>query len=54
MSQSLSMTPAMAAGVIGELWDMGNLFDAVTEHANRQKRDAGLGKLISRLREGER
>jgi IS1 family transposase len=46
---SLGCTPAMAAGVIGELWDMGNLLDAVTEHANRKKRDAGLAKLIEKL-----
>jgi IS1 family transposase len=47
---SLNCTPAMAAGVIGELWSMGNLFDAVTQHAERQKRDARLAKLIDKLR----
>jgi IS1 family transposase len=47
--RTLGCTPAMAAGVIGELWDMGKLFDAVTDHANRQKRDAGLAKLIRKL-----
>ena len=30
----------MAAGVIGELWDMDRLFDAVTQHAERQERAA--------------
>jgi IS1 family transposase len=47
---TLGCTPAMAAGVIGELWDMDRLFDAVTEHAQRKVRDARLGKLIDRLR----
>jgi IS1 family transposase len=47
--RSLGCTPAMAAGVIGELWDMDRLFDAVTEHANRKVRDARLEKLIERL-----
>jgi hypothetical protein len=48
--RSLGCTPAMAAGVIGELWDMDRLFDAVTQHADRQKRDARLAKLIDKLR----
>ena len=33
---TLGCTPAMAAGVIGELWQMEELFDAVTVHANRK------------------
>jgi hypothetical protein len=40
----------MAAGVVGELWDMDRLFDAVAEHANRKVRDARLSKLIGKLR----
>ncbi len=47
--RTLGCTPAMAAGVIGELWDMDRLFDAVAEHANRNVRDARLEKLIRRL-----
>jgi IS1 family transposase len=47
--RTLGCTPAMAAGVVGELWDMDRLFDAVTEHANRKVRDARLGKLLGRL-----
>jgi IS1 family transposase len=49
MHRTLGCTPAMAAGVIGELWNMEELFDAVTEHANRKKLDARLSKLIDRL-----
>jgi len=48
--RTLGCTPAMAAGVIGELWNMDELFDAVTEHAERRRRDAQLEKLIDRLR----
>jgi IS1 family transposase len=47
--RSLGCTPAMAAGIVGELWDMDRLFDAVTEHANRKVRDARLERLIDRL-----
>jgi IS1 family transposase len=48
--RTLGCTPAMAAGVIGELWSMEELFDAVTRHAERQKRDARLAKLVDKLR----
>jgi hypothetical protein len=51
MHRTLRSTPAMAAGVIGELWDMGRLFDAVAEHSRRRVRDARLAKLIERLRD---
>ena len=51
--RSLGCTPAMAAGVVGELWDMDRLFDAVTEHAQRKVRDARLAKLIERLNRDE-
>jgi IS1 family transposase len=47
---SLRCTPAMAAGIVDKLLDVGDLFDVVTEHAQRQKRDARLAKLIDRLR----
>jgi hypothetical protein len=50
MHGSLKCTPAMAAGVIGELWSMDDLFDAVTQHAERRKLDARLNKLAERLR----
>jgi hypothetical protein len=43
----------MAAGVIGELWDMDRLFDAVTEHAQRKVRDARLETLLNRLSRNE-
>jgi hypothetical protein len=49
MHTTLKATPAMAAGVIDRLWSMDDLFDAVTGHANRKKRDAGLERLIDRL-----
>jgi IS1 family transposase len=49
--RSLGCTPAMAAGVVGELWDMDRLFDAVTEHANRKVRDARLARLLDKPRE---
>jgi IS1 family transposase len=47
--RSLGCTPAMAAGVVSELWDMDKLFDAVTQHAERKRRDAQVAKLIDRL-----
>jgi IS1 family transposase len=47
--RTLGCTPAMAAGVVGELWDMDRLFDAVSQHAERKRRDAHLAKLIDRL-----
>jgi IS1 family transposase len=47
--RTLGCTPAMAAGVVGELWNMDKLFDAVSHHAERQRRDAQLTKLIDRL-----
>ncbi len=40
----------MAAGVIGELWSTDELFDAVTQHAERKRRDARLAKLIERIK----
>jgi len=46
--RSLGCTPAMAAGVVGELWDMDRLFDAVTQHAQRKVRDARLTRIIDR------
>ncbi|HEV3302703.1 MAG TPA: hypothetical protein VG055_23830 [Planctomycetaceae bacterium] len=51
---TLGCTPAMAAGVIGELWDMGRLFDAVTQHAEQKRRDAQLAKLVRKLKDGDR
>jgi IS1 family transposase len=52
--RTLGCTPAMAAGVVGELWNMEELFEAVTHHTERQKRDARLAKLIHKLGEGAR
>jgi hypothetical protein len=54
MHGTLKCTPAVAAGVIDQLWDMGDLFDAATEHFERQKRDARLAKLMERLGRGKR
>jgi IS1 family transposase len=51
--RSLGCTPAMAAGVVGELWRMEELFDAVAKHAELKRRDAGLAKLIERLNRPE-
>ena len=39
----------MAAGVIGELWDMDRLFDAVMEHANRKVRDGAAGETFEKI-----
>jgi IS1 family transposase len=50
---SLKVTPAMAAGVVGELWDMDELYNAVTQHAERKRKDAQLAKLIHRLRRND-
>ncbi len=48
----------MAAGVIDRPWGMGDLFDAVTEHAAQVKakaaRDRRIQWLIDRLRRGEK
>src|SRR5580704_11662926 len=51
--RSLGCTPAMAAGVVGELWRMEELFDAVTAHAQRKVRDARLARLLDRLNRPE-
>jgi len=50
MHSSLKATPAMAAGVIDRLWSMDDLFNAVTEHADRKRKAARLERLIARLR----
>jgi IS1 family transposase len=54
---SLKCTPAMAAGVIDRLWGMGDLFDAVTEHAAearaKAKRERWIQRLIDRLQQGD-
>jgi IS1 family transposase len=51
--RTLSCTPAMAAGVIGELWSMDDLFDAVNQHVERKRKDAQLEKLVKRLNRHE-
>jgi hypothetical protein len=55
---TIRCTPAMAAGVIDRLWGMGDLFDAVTDHAAQVKakarRDARIERLIRKLQAGER
>ncbi len=48
---SLKCTPAMAAGVIDRLWSMDDLFEAVTSHAERKRRDAKIARLIAKLQE---
>jgi hypothetical protein len=48
--RTLRCTPAMAAFVTDRLWSMNDLFDVVTEHAERKRRDAQLAKLIERLK----
>ncbi|HEV8066230.1 MAG TPA: hypothetical protein VGP76_00745 [Planctomycetaceae bacterium] len=54
---TIRCTPAMAAGVIDRLWGMGDLFDAVTEHAAQVKakaaRDRRIQRLINRLQRPE-
>jgi IS1 family transposase len=54
---TIRCTPAMAAGVIDRLWGMGDLYDAVTEHAadvaTKAKRDRRIQRLIDRLQRGE-
>jgi len=54
---SLKCTPAMAAGVVDQLWSMGDLYNAVTEHAAKErakaKRDRWIQRLIDRLQRGE-
>jgi IS1 family transposase len=54
---SLKCTPAMAAGVIDRLWGMGDLYDAVTEHAAKErakaKRERWIQRLIDKLQSGE-
>jgi IS1 family transposase len=52
---TIRCTPAMAAGVIDRLWGMGDLYDAVTEHAAqvvaKRRRDRRIDRLIRKLRE---
>jgi hypothetical protein len=52
---TLGCTPAMAAGVIDRLWGMGDLYDAVTEHAAqvaaKRKRDRRIQRLIDCLKQ---
>jgi hypothetical protein len=54
---TIRCTPAMAAGVIDRLWGMGDLYDAVTQHAAqvaaKRKRDRRIQRLIDRLQRGE-
>jgi IS1 family transposase len=49
--RTLRCTPAMAAFVTDRLWSMGDLYDAVTEHAERKRKDERLAKLARKLRE---
>ncbi len=57
MHSSLKCTPAMAAGVVDQLWSMDDLYDAVTEHAAKErakaKREQWIQRLIDRLERGE-
>ena len=50
-------TPAMAAGVIDRLWSMDDLYNAVTEHAAKErakaKRERWIQRLIDKLQSGE-
>ncbi len=54
---SLKCTPAMAAGVIDRLWSMDDLYNAVTEHAAKErakaKRERWIQRLIDKLQSGE-
>jgi IS1 family transposase len=50
---SLRCTPAMAAGVVDKLLDLGDLFDVVTECDERKRKDARMAKLIEKLSRGE-
>jgi hypothetical protein len=47
----------MAAGVIDRLWGMGDLYDAITEHAAqvaaKRRRYSRIQRLIDRLQRGE-
>jgi IS1 family transposase len=51
---TIRCTPAMAAGVIDRLWGMGDLYDAVTNHAAqvraKAKRNAKIQRLIDHLK----
>jgi hypothetical protein len=42
----------MAAFVTDRLWSLDDLYDAVTEHVERTRKDARLAKLIKKLQEG--
>jgi hypothetical protein len=41
----------MAAFVTDRLWSMDDLFDAVTAHVERKRKDARLAKLIAKLKD---
>ena len=45
---SLKCTPAMAAGVIDRLWGMDDLYNAVTEHAAKERAKAKRERWIRR------
>jgi IS1 family transposase len=49
--KTLRCTPAMAAGLTDRLWDFGDLFDAVAEHAKRKRHNAWIAKLIDQFNE---
>ena len=53
---SLKCTPAMAAGVVDQLWSMDDLYNAVTEYAAKErakaKREQWIQKLLDRLQQG--
>jgi IS1 family transposase/transposase-like protein len=54
---TIRCTPAMAAGVVDRLWNMDDLFNAVTEHAAKArakaKREQWIQTLLDRLQRGE-
>ncbi len=54
---SLKCTPAMAAGVVDQLWSMDDLYNAVTERAAKErakaKRERWIQRLIDKLQSGE-
>ena len=54
---TIRCTPAMAAGVVDRLWSMDDLYNAVTEHAAKErakaKRERWIQRLIDKLQEGK-
>ncbi|MBA3312391.1 MAG: hypothetical protein H0T47_03730 [Planctomycetaceae bacterium] len=51
--RTLKMTPALAAGVCDQLWDMERFYDEVMDRERHVRRIEGSKRLVKRLNRGE-